>query len=116
MSAGKYNFEIEAGATFTRTITYKDSTDTAIDLTGATVRMQIRDNYSAQNAAISLTTPNTGIAFTANTGEFIITITATQTESIPFRQGVYDIEVEYPNGTVERILEGRVKVSTQVTQ
>ena len=46
MSAGKYNFEIEAGATFTRTITYKDSTDTAIDLTGATVRMQIRDNYS----------------------------------------------------------------------
>jgi hypothetical protein len=116
MSAGKYNFEIEAGATFTRTITYKDSADTAIDLTGAEVRMQIKDNYSSTEAAVSLSTPSSGIVFTGNTGEFTITITATQTESIDFRQGVYDIEIEYQSGVVERVLEGRVKVSPQVTQ
>jgi hypothetical protein len=116
MSAGKYNFEIEAGATFTRTITYKDSTDTPIDLNGSSVRMQIRDNYSSTEAAVSLSTPSSGIVFTGNTGEFTITITATQTESIDFRQGVYDIEIEYQSGFVERILEGRVKISSQVTK
>lgn len=115
MSAGKYNFEIEAGATFTRTITYKDSEDTAIDLTGSEVRMQIRDNYGAGNPLVSLSSPSSGITFTSNTGEFILTITATQTESLNIRQGIYDIEIEYQSGTVERVLEGRVKVSPQVT-
>jgi hypothetical protein len=116
MSAGRYNFEIEEGATFTRTITYTDNEDTAIDLAGSTVRMQIRDNYSAADAVISLSTPSTGITLSNETGKFTITMTATQTESLGIKQGVYDIEVEYDNGTVERILEGRVKISRQVTQ
>lgn len=116
MSAGRYNFEIEEGATFTRTITYTDNEDTAIDLDGSTVRMQIRDNYSSPDAVISLSTPSTGITLSDETGKFIITMTATQTESLGIKQGVYDIEVEYDNGTVERILEGRVKISRQVTQ
>lgn len=115
MSAGKYNFEIEAGATFTRTITYKDSEDTAIDLTGADVRMQIRDSYGEGDPLVSLSSPSSGITFTSNTGEFVITITATQTDNLNVRQGVYDIEIEYQSGTVERVLEGRVKVSPQVT-
>jgi len=116
MSAGRYNFEIEEGATFTRTITYTDNADTAIDLAESTVRMQIRDNYGATNAVISLSTPSTGITLSSETGKFTVTMTATQTESLGIKQGVYDIEVEYSNGTVERILEGRVKISKQVTQ
>jgi len=116
MSAGRYNFEIEEGATFTRTITYTDNANTAIDLAESTVRMQIRDNYGAANAVISLSTPSTGITLSSETGKFTVTMTATQTESLGIKQGVYDIEVEYSNGTVERILEGRVKISKQVTQ
>jgi len=116
MSAGRYNFEIEEGATFTRTITYTDSEDTAIDISNATVRMQIRDNYSSETAAISLSSPSNGITLSNETGKFIINITATQTESLGIKQGVYDMEVEYDTGTVERILEGRVKISRQVTQ
>lgn len=116
MSAGRYNFEIEEGATFTRTVTYTDNEDTAIDLDAATVRMQIRDNYASENAVISLSTPDTGITLSNETGKFTISMTATQTESLGIKQGVYDIEVEYSNGTVERILEGRVKISRQVTQ
>ena len=116
MSAGRYNFEIEEGATFTRTITYTDNANTAIDLAESTVRMQIRDNYGATNAVISLSTPSTGITLSSETGKFTVTMTATQTESLGIKQGVYDIEVEYSNGTVERILEGRVKISKQVTQ
>ena len=121
MSAGKYNFIIEKGATFTRTFTYKDPSDVAIDLTGAVIYMQIRDNYSAEVAAINIDSDNIGgnggitISDPA-TGVFVITITDEQTTSIPFAQGVYDIEIHYGNGSVERVLEGRVKVKPQVTQ
>jgi hypothetical protein len=116
MSAGKYNFEIEQGATFRRSVTYKDSDDVAIDLSNATVRMQIRNNYSSEEAAISLSTPDSGIALESDTGVFTFTITAEQTAALTFVQGVYDIEIEYASGDVERILEGRVKVSTEVTR
>ena len=117
MSAGKYNFEIEAGATFTRTITYADSEGTPIDLSGATVRMQIRDNYSSQSPSISLSSATSGITLSLSTvGQFTITMTASQTENLGIQQGVYDVEVEYTSGVVERILEGRVKILKQVTQ
>lgn len=116
MSAGRYNFEIEAGATFSRTITYTDATDTPVDLSGAVLRMQIRDNYSAPTAAVSIDSAGNGITMIPVQGQFTITLTPAQTESIEFRQGVYDIEIEYSQGTVERVLEGRVKIKSQVTQ
>ena len=115
MSAGKYNLDIEAGATFRRTITYTAANDEPVDLFGALIRMQIKDNHLSETAAISLSV-SSGITITEpEDGEFVIEITAAQTESIPFRQGVYDIEIEYTEGTVERILEGRVKITPQVT-
>lgn len=115
MSAGRYNLEIEAGATFRRTITYTAANDEPVDLFGASIRMQIKDNHLSETAAVSLTISN-GITITQpEDGEFVIELTPSQTESIPFRQGVYDIEIEYTEGTVERVLEGRVKVTPQVT-
>ena len=116
MSAGRYNYTIEAGATFSRTITYTDPEDTPIDLSGSVIRMQIRDNYSSEEAAISVSTTDGGIVLTGDPGVFVLTLTPELTGSIPFRQGVYDIEIEYADQTVERVLEGRVKISTQVTQ
>lgn len=118
MSAGKYNFEIEKGATFSRTFTYKDPSDVAIDLTGAVIKMQIRDNYTSETAAVNIDSDTLGGITIADpaTGEFVITITDEQTAAIPFAQGVYDIEIHYGNGSVERVLEGRVKVKSQVTQ
>jgi len=117
MSAGKYNTEIEKGATFKRTITYKDGTDTPVDLFGASIRMQIRDNYTSETAAISIDTSSGGISIDEpENGIFTIELTPAETESLDFRQGVYDIEIEYTEGTVERVLEGRVKIKPQVTQ
>lgn len=118
MSAGTYNLEMEAGATFTRTITYKDPNDTAIDLTGAVIRMQVRDSIGAETVGISLTSVGTaGISVpTPTNGTFIITVTPAQNSNLDFSQGVYDLEIEYSNGVVERVLEGRVSVKPQVTQ
>lgn len=116
MSAGRYNFTIERGATFSRAFTYTSPTNVPIDLSGAAIYMQIRDNYSSVTPAISLSL-GSGITFTNPVlGQFTVLITASQTNGISFAQGVYDIEIVYATTTVERILEGRVKVKSQVTQ
>ena len=52
MAAGKYNFTIEQGTTVKLELAYKDSSGSAIDLTGYSGRMQIRPDY-ADNTKIS---------------------------------------------------------------
>ena len=54
MAAGKYNFTIEQGATFTRVFRYKQADGTPIDLSEATdLRMQIRENIGSANPVTS---------------------------------------------------------------
>lgn len=85
----------------------------AVDLTGATVRMQIRAEIGGA-VLLELSTENGGIAITGP-GTIIRTISAAQTSGLTWTEGVYDLEVEYPDGTVQRYLQGAVSVSREVT-
>jgi hypothetical protein len=116
MSASIYNINIEQGATFTRTITWKDSANVAINLTGYTARMQIRERVESSTALVSLTN-SSGITLGGAAGTVVITITATQTDALPnMKKGVYDLELVSAGGIVTRLLQGEVVVSPQVTR
>ena len=116
MSASIYNINIEQGATFTRTITWKDSANVAINLTGYTARMQIRERVESSTALVSLT-HSSGITLGGAAGTVVITITATQTDALPnMKKGVYDLELVSGGGIVTRLLQGEVVVSPQVTR
>jgi hypothetical protein len=116
MSASIYNINIEQGATFTRTITWKDSANVAINLTGYTARMQIRERVESSTALVSLT-HSSGITLGGAAGTVVITITATQTDALPnMKKGVYDLELVSAGGIVTRLLQGEVVVSPQVTR
>ena len=54
MSAGKYSFVIEQGATFTIQLDYKDNTGTPIDLTGYSGKMQIRPTVTSDTVYLTL--------------------------------------------------------------
>ena len=84
-----------------------------VDLAGATVRMQIRAQVGGE-VLLELSTLNGGIAI-AGLGTITRTISATQTAGLTWTEGVYDLEVEYPDGTVQRYLQGAVRVSREVT-
>lgn len=84
-----------------------------VDLTGAIVRMQIRAQIGGA-VLLELSTLNDGIAITG-LGTITRTISATQTAGFTWTEGVYDLEVEYPDGTVQRYLQGAVTVSREVT-
>lgn len=105
---------IEQGSTFDFTITIEDE-DGAVDLTGATARMQCRRTKSSDTTLFSLI-EGSGITMDKPNGEIAIIITDEQTSAFEFQRGFYDLKVAYANGTVDRILEGRVSVSREVTR
>lgn len=115
MGAETLNLEIEKGATFQKTIIWKDSTGTVIDLTGYTARMDVREDFYSVNPAIALTTENGGIVITALEGKIALNITAAATAALTIKKGVYDLELV--NGAVvTRLLEGRIRVKPEVTR
>ncbi len=90
MAAGKYSFIIEQGSTTNFTIIYTDSTGAPIDLTSYGSKMQIRLTYDAPpiiTLSSSLNPDGTGLNMT-------------NAASGP---------------VVNRILEGKVKLSREVT-
>lgn len=83
---------LKAGDTITRTITIKDSSGNAVDITGGTVKFKISKKLTDAdasalylNSAVTLTTPASGIC----------TLSITKAVSILWVPGSYYWEVEY---------------------
>lgn len=114
MSAGTYHIKIEQGATFSLTLTYKDSNDAAINLTGYSARLQMRKNINDSSTVVSLT-ESSGLTLGGAAGTIVITISATTTASLDPAEGVYDLEIE-TGGVVTRLLSGTYEVSREVTR
>ena len=123
MAAGIYNFTIEQGATFTRIFKYKDSEGNPIQLGEASaLRMQIRESIDSES-------PITGGEFTSASGgfflsssvgsnvkdQFTLIIPASTSSNFNFDRAVYDIEL-VDGGTTTRLLQGKIKLSKEVTR
>jgi hypothetical protein len=114
--AENYNFTIDQGADWYLNLQYKDSSGTAINLTGYTAAMQFRLNISSATAAISLT-QTSGITITGATGNLAIHATAAQTGALDDSAKYnYDLEITSPAGVVTRLIQGVTTVSSQVTR
>lgn len=115
--SNRYNLAIQQGATLSVALTWKDSNDAPVNLTGYTARLQVRETYDSGNAVLSLNTSNGGIALggTAGTINLSAAATATAALSAPFT-GVYDLELVSASGDVTRLLEGLATVSPEVTK
>ena len=114
MAAGAYDITCEQGATFSRTLTVKDSNGDARDLSSYTARMQVRRTKSSSTTLIDLTTANGRIS-TNSAGQIILSISATDTAALT-DEGVYDLEIEDTSGNVERVVEGKFKLHLEVTR
>lgn len=117
MAAGKYDITIEQGATFTLQISYKDSNDSVIDMTtsGRSVRMSIKEVAGGTLiASTEGSSPTLTKTLAASGNNIIIGMTATNTTALDFETAVYDLEA-VNNSTVDRILEGKVRLSKEVT-
>jgi hypothetical protein len=128
MAAGKYNFTIEQGTTTKFEVQYNDDDGTPIDLTSYQCRMQIRSDYADFDSTLyatlssSLAVDGTGLNLQGVDGSKALTsgsigviISSAVTETFDFDEGVYDLELV--TGTnVTRLLQGKVKISREVTR
>lgn len=114
--AAQYNFIADQGATFRRGLIKKDSYGRTVPLTGYTVRMQIRETYESENTLFNLTVGSGHITIQASKGVITITIPDEEMTDVYPREYVYDIELVYPTGEVERLLMGTFTVRNEVTR
>ena len=116
---GIHNFTCNQGATFSRTITWKDSANAAYTLTGYTARMHVRETVENANTVITLTTANSRITLgnTVSTkGQITLTISAADTANLVPAIYVYDLELVSSGGVVDRLIEGNFVVKAEVTR
>lgn len=120
MPAGKLDLVIEQGATFKHTLLVKQ-TDAqncpAVDLTGFTARMQVRQAIEAPDPLIELTTANGRILITPLEGRIDMIISAQDSALLNFDDcAVYDLEIESAGGEVTRLVRGSVRLIKEVTR
>ncbi len=106
---------IQQGATFVRGWTYKPG-GVAADLTGCTARMQVRAEIESEDVLLQLTTENGRIILGGAAGTIDLRIAAIDTAAITWDAGCYDLEIQFPDATVIRFLQGTVVVSPEVTR
>jgi hypothetical protein len=114
MTPGKYNFVCPQGATFSKQLTWTIDGD-PVDLTTFTARMQVREKYTSPKTILNLNTENDGIFLGGTDGTVQIEISATQTSVIVPKEYVYDLEL-ISSSTVTRLIEGKFKVTPEVTR
>ena len=117
MPAAKLDITIEQGATFSQSFIIKaGSPPVPVDLTGYTARMQIRPDVKSQTIIASASTTDGKIIIEPIDGKLTITFEATETASFVGDSGRYDLEIESPSGFVTRLIQGKVKISPEVTR
>lgn len=131
MSAGRYSFTIEQGATFQLNLQYKDSNGDPVDLTGYYGRMQIRPSVTSNTVYLtlssSLNSDGTGLNFSGSnnnqppsSGSIGIYIASCTSSMLTFDgQAYYDLEIYSGSGACPytvRLIEGQVNLSKEVTR
>jgi hypothetical protein len=116
MTPGKLNLTIYQGSTWRRVIRLATVAG-AVDLSGATARMHVRATVATTTTLLELTESNGRALITdAAAGEITLLVSAATTALLSFASAVYDLEIEYAGGVVERVLEGNMKLSKEVTR
>lgn len=116
-SPGVLDLSCYQGANFDYTLTWQAG-GSAVNLTGYSARMQVRDSYDAGTAVVSLTS-GTGITLGGTAGSIILELSSTATAALdgtPNTQYVYDLELVSGAGYVTRLVEGRFYVYPEVTK
>jgi hypothetical protein len=109
------NFEVDQNTTFTFVVEYKDSNGSAINLTGSSAKLQVRDTKGGAKLAVSLTSPSGGITIDAALGKLTVKMTPTQTSKLFYPKSEYDLMLTDSNFNKTKLLEGFITLSRSVT-
>ena len=115
MAASEYPLTIEAGTTFSLSLTYAvgatADTATPVSLPGCTGKLVISRQQGQATPDLVLTDGN-GTFATPTQGVFGAIISSTQTAALKFKNGYYYYDVVSNDATpvVQRLLKGKVEI------
>lgn len=108
---------IQKGATYKKSMVYKNEDQTLVDLTGFTAEMQIRTGFEIEPIILTLSTTNGRIILGGALGTIDLLIDKETTKLLaPAVKNIYDLELLSPSGEVIRLIEGIVTITDNVTQ
>tara|TARA_Y100000114_G_scaffold129425_1_gene126826 strand:+ start:462 stop:800 length:339 start_codon:yes stop_codon:yes gene_type:complete len=111
--SGALDLTIEQGATFSRTITIKDSANSAINISSDSFAGQVRKRHQSATTEAAFSFNITD----GSNGVVVATISSTNTGAMEPGDFVYDIEwTQASDSSVTRLLEGTATVTPQVTR
>jgi hypothetical protein len=105
------NLYVDQGSDYATIITVTSAGNIPLNLTGYTVKSQMRKSYSS-----SVFHNFTASIHDAVNGRVKITLTAAQSELIIAGRWLYDVEITSQAGVKKRVVEGIVTVTPQITQ
>ena len=114
MASGKYNLNIEQGARFGVQFIWKDKDGNPVDLSGFTGQIQFREEKDSATPLYDSDT-NSDITLGPDPGSISFNIDTPSTGGFEFDNAYYDLEMT-SGGETERLLEGRVYLSKEVTR
>jgi len=115
MAASTYDIAAEQGTDYTATLTYANSSGTAINITGYSARMQVRRSAGSADAVITLTSAS-GITLGGAAGTVAIAIPAAALTVVAAGNYVYDLELVSGAGVVTKLISGDFIVTGEVTR
>jgi hypothetical protein len=108
-----YNITAYQGATYDLNMTWKIA-GTAVNLTGYTAAMQVRENADASATILSLTN-GSGITLGGTAGTIAVAVSANTMGSAIAGNYVYDLELN-SGGQVTRLIQGSFAIQAEVTK
>jgi hypothetical protein len=125
MAASKYDFSIEQGSSFKLSLTNKDASGNAINMTGYCARLVWKTNTGDTMVFSSDNTDYSKYKFTldALNGKITLLIPATITNNYTFNNAKYDLEIKTPQDLylgggkhTERVIYGMVMIIHRFSQ
>jgi hypothetical protein len=107
----EYNITIRKGNDFEQLYEFQDDTGAAMDLTGYTVKSQIKASKSLSATAVATFTVSTPDA----TGYIYLRLTDAQTGALTIKTGYYDILLTSATGVDDTYVTGVCTIEETVT-
>lgn len=111
----KKDFTVPQGVTYPIKMRYLDASNTPINLSGATIRAQLRRQFEETTPAIDCTLANGKAFLEQNTWIFGFTLLPADTIALEPTTYFFDILVTKVGGDITRAMEGKISLTPRVT-